>query len=182
MRIDITARRLKLTGSIDSYVRKKIAKVGKFYDTDDVCVHVILSVEKIRHITEIILYIGKLSLVSKGYSYDLYSSIDLTVDKLEKQIKKQKEVSKVHRKDNLKVSRNKKYNIEKMSFCNDIENSKEKISEIRRFDLESETLEEAIDNMDNLAYKVYMFKDGIYDRVNVIYRNEDGTIVLLKPN
>lgn len=120
-----------------------------------------MSVEKIRHITEIILYIGKLSLVSKGYSYDLYSSIDLTVDKLEEQIKKQKEVSKVHRKDNLKVSRNKKYNIEKMSFCNDIENSKEKISEIRRFDLESETLEEAIDNMDNLAYKVYMFKDGI---------------------
>ena len=182
MRIDITARRLKLTGPIDSYVRKKIAKVCKFYDTDDVCVHVILSVEKIRHITEIILYIGKLSLVSKGYSYDLYSSIDLTVDKLEKQIKKQKEVSKVHRKDNLKVSRNKKYNIEKMSFCNDIENSKEKISEIRRFDLESETLEEAIDNMDNLAYKVYMFKGGIYDRENIIYRNEDGTIVLLKPN
>ncbi|MDR2665911.1 MAG: ribosome-associated translation inhibitor RaiA [Endomicrobium sp.] len=162
MRIDITARRLKLTGSIDSYVRKKITKVGKFYDTDDICVHVILSVEKIRHITEIILYIGKLSLVSKGYSYDLYSSIDLTVDKLEKQIKKQKEVSKVHRKNNLKVSRNKKYNIEEVSSCNDIENSREKISEIRRFDLESETLEEAIDNMDNLAYKVYMFKDGIY--------------------
>jgi len=145
MRVDITARHLELTDSIDYYVRKKIEKIGKFYGTNNVWVHVVLSVEKARHMTEIILYLDKLSLVSKGYSYDVYSSLDLTVNKLKKQLKKQKEVSKVHRKDNLKVSRDKKRNIEKISSsCSNMENLRERISEIRRFDLKSETLEGAV--------------------------------------
>ena len=65
MQINITARHLKLTDAIDSYVRKKISKFSKFYDGNDVYSHVVLSVEKNRQITEIIFHIGKISFRAK---------------------------------------------------------------------------------------------------------------------
>jgi putative sigma-54 modulation protein len=181
MRINITARHLKLTNAIDSYVRKKIIKVGKFYNDSDALAHVILSVEKNRQITEVVFHAGKLFFRAKEQSSDLYASIDLTVDKLEKQLKKQKEISKIHRKDNLKVL-NEKHNIEKIFSYDVMEDSKMKISEIKRFDLKPVSIEDAISEMDNLGYRVYMFKEEESDKVSVLYRNDSGSIVLLEPN
>jgi hypothetical protein len=55
-----------------------------------------------------------------------------------------------------------------------MEDSRTKISEIKRFDLQPVTIEEAINEMDNnLGYKVYMFKDGLNDKVSVLYRNDN---------
>ncbi|MCA6079629.1 ribosome hibernation-promoting factor, HPF/YfiA family [Candidatus Endomicrobiellum agilis] len=182
MQINITARHLKLSDSIDFYVRKKIIKVGKFYDSEDVWVHVILSIEKNRHITEVVFHIGKLAFKAKEQSSDLYVSIDMSIAKLEKQLKKQKEISKLHRKGNLKVLKNKKHNTKKVFSYDTVENSRIKISEIKHFDLKPVTAEEAINEMDNFGYRVYMFKDSSNDKINVLYRNESGSIVLLEPN
>ncbi|MDR1243698.1 MAG: ribosome-associated translation inhibitor RaiA [Endomicrobium sp.] len=178
MQINITARHLKLTDAIDSYVRKKILKFDKFYDGDDVYSHVILSVEKNRQITEIIFHIGKISFRAKDQSEDLYASIDLASDKLEKQLKKHKEISKDHRKEP-----SKEYTTLEEVFSYDVmDDSRTKIAEIKRFDLKPVSLEEAIDEMDNLGYRVYMFKDGQKDKICVLYRNDSGSIVLLEPN
>ena len=157
MQINITARHLKLTNAIDSYVRKKISKAGKFYDGDDVWVHVILSVEKNRQITEVNFHVGKLTFRVKEESPDLYASIDLTIDKLEKQLRKQKEISKSHRKGNLQLSKEKKKEAEEVFSYDTMEDSRTKISEIKRFDVKPVTIEEAIEDMDRLGYKVYMF-------------------------
>jgi putative sigma-54 modulation protein len=183
MQINITARHLKLTDSIDSYVRRKITKYEKFFNTIDVFVHVILSVEKNRQITEIILHSGKISFRSKEESTNLYTSIDFASDKLEKQLRKQKDISKiVHRKNKLAILKDKKCNIEEAFSYDTMEDSRTKISEIKRFDLQPVTVEEAINEMDNLGYKVYMFKDGLNDKVSVLYRNDSGSVVLLEPN
>ncbi|MDR0618223.1 MAG: ribosome-associated translation inhibitor RaiA [Endomicrobium sp.] len=179
MQINITARHLKLTDAIDSYVRKKVLKFDKLYDgANNVYSHVILSVEKNRQITEIIFHIGKISFRAKDQSEDLYASIDLASDKLEKQLKKHKEISKDHRKES-----SKEYTTLEEVFSYDVMNdSRTKIAEIKRFDLKPVSLEEAIDEMDNLGYRVYMFKDGQKDKICVLYRNDGGSIVLLEPN
>jgi putative sigma-54 modulation protein len=181
MQINITARHLKLTGAIDSYVRKKISKAGKFFDGGDVWAHVILSVEKNRQITEVNFHIGKLTFRAKEQSPDLYASIDLTVDKLEKQLRKQKEISKIHRKENLEVSKEKKSSISEVFSYDSMEDSRTKISEIKRFDLKPVTIEEAIEEMDMLGYRVYMFLNNKTDKVNALYRNDSGSLVLLEP-
>ncbi|MDR0977880.1 MAG: ribosome-associated translation inhibitor RaiA [Endomicrobium sp.] len=183
MQINITARHLKLTDSINSYIRKKIAKYENFYAENDIFVHIILSVEKNRQITEIIFYSGKISFRSKEESTDLYASIDLAADKLEKQFKKQKDISKkIYRKDKIKVLKTKKLNIEEAFSYDAMEDSRTKISEIKCFDLHPVTVEEAINEMDNLGYRVYMFKNGLNDKISVLYRNDTGSIVLLEPN
>ncbi|MDR3071464.1 MAG: ribosome-associated translation inhibitor RaiA [Endomicrobium sp.] len=181
MRINITARHLKLTDSIDSYVRKKLIKCGRFCSEDDMWSHVILSVEKNRQITEVVLHVGKFLFRAKDQSVDLYASIDLAIDKLEKQLKKQKETSKIHRKNNLKLLKNQYRNEEVFSY-DIMEDSRTKISEIKRFDLKPVSVGEAIIEMDNLGYRVYMFKDISNDKVNVLYRNDSGSVVLLEPN
>ena len=181
MQINITARHLKLTNAIDSYVRKKVSKAGKYFDGDDVWVHVILSVEKNRQITEINFHMGKLTFRAKEQSPDLYASIDITVDKLEKQLRKQKEISKIHRKENLEVSKEKKSIIEEVFSYDSMEDSRNKISEIKRFDLKPVTIEEAIGEMDLLGFRVYMFLNIKTDKVNALYRNDSGSIVLLEP-
>ncbi|MDR2811619.1 MAG: ribosome-associated translation inhibitor RaiA [Endomicrobium sp.] len=150
MQINITARHLKLTDSIDSYVRKKITKYERFFNTIDVFVHVILSIEKNRHLTEIILHSGKISFRSKEESTNLYDSIDFASDKLEKQLRKQK--------DKLTILKDKKRNIEEAFSYDTMEYSRTKISEIKRFDLQPAMVEEAINEMDNLGYKVYCLK------------------------
>ncbi|MDR0956305.1 MAG: ribosome-associated translation inhibitor RaiA [Endomicrobium sp.] len=182
MQINITTRHLKLTDAIYSYIRKKILKYNTLYGSDTVWVHAILSVEKNRQITEIIFNDGKLSLRAKEESTDLYTSIDLSINKLKKQLKKQKEISKFHRKTNLKTLKTKKNAIEEAFSYDAMDDSKIKISEIKRFDLRPVTVEDAINEMDNLGYRVYMFKNESSDKVSVLYRNDSGSIVLLEPN
>ncbi|MDR1474084.1 MAG: ribosome-associated translation inhibitor RaiA [Endomicrobium sp.] len=182
MQINITARHLKLTNSIDSYIRKKITKYENFFDTNNIFVHVIVSVEKNRLITEILLHLGKVSLRSKEESTDLYASIDLASDKLEKQLKKQKDISKAHRKDNQKILKNKKRNIEEAFSYDTMEDSRTKIAEIKRFDLKPVIIEDAINEMDKFGYRVYLFKDATSENTKVLYRNDSGSLVLLEPN
>ncbi|MCL2388839.1 MAG: ribosome-associated translation inhibitor RaiA [Elusimicrobia bacterium] len=180
MQINITARHLKLTAAIDSYVRKKVSKASKFFDGDSVWVHVILSVEKNRQITEIVFHVGKLAFRAKEQSTDLYASIDLSVDKLEKQLRKQKEISKIHRNENLNAGKKKKVSLNEVFSFDKMEDSVTKISEIKRFDLKPVSIGEAIDEMDILGYRVYMFLNSANDKVNVLYRNDAGSLVLLE--
>jgi len=180
MQINITARHLKLTDAIDSYVKQKISKVGKFFDGDSVWAHAILSVEKNRQITEIVFHAYGKAFRAKEESDDLYASVDLAVDKLTKQLKKQKEISKIHRKENLKVIKSKK--IETEVFSLDVmEDSRMKISEIKRFDVKPVSIEDAIAEMDAFHYKVYMFLNSSTDKINVLYRSDNGSLVMLEP-
>lgn len=180
MQINITARHLKLTDAIGAYVKQKVAKVGKFFDGDAVRVHVILSVEKNRQITEVVFYSEGKAFRAKEESEDLYASIDLTVDKLTKQLRKQKEISKIHRTENLKVIKSKKIKAEVFSL-DVMEDSRTKIAEIKRFDVKPVSIEDAIAEMDSFHYKVYMFLNSSTDKINVLYRNDGGSLVMLEP-
>ena len=110
----------------------------------------------------------------------MYASIDLAVDKLNKQLRKQKEISKIHRKANLKVSKSKKVKIDVFSY-DTMEDSRTKISEIKRFDVKPVSIDKAIEEMDSLGYRVYMFLNEDTEKINVLYRNDSGSIVMLEP-
>jgi len=180
MQINITARHLKLTDAIGSYVKQKISKSGKFFTGDEVWAHVILSVEKNREITEITFYTGGKTFRVKEENEDLYASIDLAIDKLNKQLRKQKEISKIHRKANLKVSKSKKIKIDVFSY-DTMQDSRTKISEIKRFDVKPVSIDKAIEEMDSLNYRVYMFLNEDTEKINVLYRNDSGSLVMLEP-
>jgi putative sigma-54 modulation protein len=181
MQINLVARHLELTPALTEYVKKKVEKCERYFD-NVVWVQVILSVEKYRQLAEIILHAGKTTFRSKEESTDLYAAVDLAVDKIDKQLKKYKEIRKVHRKSKTPSrSSRKEDSSAKVVSLSDPKTGKHTISEIKRFDIKPLAMHEAIDEMELLGYTFYMFLNADSSQINVIYKKDNGTFGLLEP-
>ena len=96
MQVSITFKKLDSSDHFKSYVTDKLSRFDKFFNNPAEA-SVILSVEKFRNIAEINLTGDKLTINGKEETGDMHAAIDLTLDKIEKQIKKSKEKNKAHR-------------------------------------------------------------------------------------
>ncbi len=91
MLIEITGRHVAVTDTIKEYARRKVQKAAEdFHDVESV--HVILDVQKIRHIAEVVVQ-GRhhMRLEASEASEDMYASIDLVSDKIAKQLRKNRD-------------------------------------------------------------------------------------------
>jgi len=90
MQIDLTGHHVELTDPLRNYVSEKFERLERHFDhvTD---VHVILSVEKLRHKAEATMHISGGKLFADSTEEDMYAAIDGLTDKLDRQIKKHKE-------------------------------------------------------------------------------------------
>ena len=95
MQVSVTFKKIDSSDSLKSYVQKKLKRLDRMLD-QPAGAHVVLSVEKIRHIAEITLDCDKLRIHAKEESDRMYSSIDALVDNLKLQIKKNKEKLRRH--------------------------------------------------------------------------------------
>jgi putative sigma-54 modulation protein len=95
MQTTVTFKKIDPSDPLKSYVNKKLDKFDKMLDSPAEA-HVVLSVEKIRHIAEITLTCDKLNIHATEASENMYSSIDILMDKVRAQIKKHKEKIKRH--------------------------------------------------------------------------------------
>lgn len=96
MNIVITGRHFDVTNPIKVYAAEKISKLDKFFPKI-LDAHVILSVEKYRHIAEITLNGKHLSVTAKETTADMYASIDKALESIDKQLRKFSERIKDHR-------------------------------------------------------------------------------------
>lgn len=87
MHVSVTFKNLESSDALRSYVQKKLDRFDKLLDNPAEA-NVVFSVEKIRHTAEISLTSDRLSLYAKDESENMYSSIDLAVDKLKIQLTK----------------------------------------------------------------------------------------------
>ncbi len=90
MKITISAKNTELTDAIKSYVEKKIGRLERKID-NIISSEVVLSVEKYRHIASVKMNISGEIIKAEESSKDMYSSIDLVYEVLEKQIEKFKD-------------------------------------------------------------------------------------------
>jgi putative sigma-54 modulation protein len=95
MQISFTFKKIDSSDSLKSYVHEKFDRLDKMLDRH-ADAHVVLSVEKIRHIVEINLNCDGSRIHAKEESESMYSSIDVLADKLKLQIKKNKEKLRRH--------------------------------------------------------------------------------------
>lgn len=96
MQIAVTFRHMDSTEALKNHVEERIGKLDK-YVIKPVQVHIILSVEKIRQQCEIVLTASNLRATAVESSENLYAAIDLAVQKIERQLKKHKEILKDHK-------------------------------------------------------------------------------------
>ena len=99
MKINITGHHLNVTDGLTDHIGKKLKKI-KAHSHDILEIKILLSVDNITHNAEGNIYLPKTDLHAKCSSNDMYKSIDLLVDKLNKQIIKHNDKLKDHHTQN----------------------------------------------------------------------------------
>ncbi|MDA3896763.1 MAG: ribosome-associated translation inhibitor RaiA [Desulfobacteraceae bacterium] len=178
MQIAVTFKNLDPSDHLKSYVQNKLDKLDKLLDNPAEA-HVVLSVEKIRHIAEIKIIGDRLSINCREKTSDMYSSIDMALDKLEKQIKKNKQKIKNHRqgtrsefKENQTISENEP--------TSSPDGSEPEII-VQNIDFKPMDVDEAIMQMNLVPDTFIVFTNSRTNRVNVLYRRKDGDLGLIQP-
>lgn len=96
MQISLSGHHIEITDSIRNYVHEKIQRLDRHFD-QALNIHLILTVEKLRHKAEATLHVSGGNLHADDVQEDMYAAIDGLVDKLDRQGKKHKEKLKNHR-------------------------------------------------------------------------------------
>ena len=171
MQVNITARHIKLTPAIAEYVQKKLEKAKRYFD-HLIWAQVTLSVEKNRHIADIVIHASGRTFMSKEESLDLYAAVDLASDKIDMQLRRYKDKKRVRRPE-----RGGKRSLpEPMPELEQIaESSHHKVSSMRTLRLISLGLHEAILAMEQSDSAHWIFVNDHTQRVTVVYRKPDKT-------
>ncbi|MEX0901041.1 MAG: ribosome-associated translation inhibitor RaiA [Gammaproteobacteria bacterium] len=103
MQIKLTGHHVELTPALRTYVDSKFVRLERHFEhvTD---VHVILTVEKLRHTAEATLHVSGNDLFADSVSEDMYAAIDGLIDKLDRQLIKHKEKLTDHHKTDQKIN------------------------------------------------------------------------------
>jgi putative sigma-54 modulation protein len=140
---------------------------------------VVLSVEKFRHIAEINITGDRLTINGREETNDMYSAIDMVLDKLEKQIKKSKQKIRGHR-----TTAKSKAKPEIMETITE-EAPEQDISEkifYQNIEYKPMDVDEAAMQMNLTDDNFLVFTNARTDRVNVLYRRKNGNLGLIQPN
>jgi putative sigma-54 modulation protein len=175
MQTSVTFKNLDPSDHLKSYVSDKLNRFDKYlYNPGEA--NVVLSVEKFRHIAEINIIADRLNIIGKEETEDMYSAIDMTLDKLEKQIKKNKQKVREYRsgKGKAKDSR-----VDRGQFAED---EPEKRIVVQNIDYKPMDADEAVMQMELVDNNFMVFTNARSGQVNVIYRRKDGHYGLIQPS
>lgn len=90
MQIDLTGQHVDITPPLREYVNSKLERLTR-HSTQVLDIHVILSVEKLRHKAEATMRLNGASVFADATEEDMYAAIDALTDKLDRQVKKHNE-------------------------------------------------------------------------------------------
>ncbi len=90
MQIQLSGQHIEITPALRQYVTDKLERLSRHFDQVG-NVHVVLSVEKLRHKAEATIHLNRGTVFADIEADDMYAAIDGLVDKLDRQVKKQKE-------------------------------------------------------------------------------------------
>ena len=172
MKVTVIAKNMELTDALKEIVRKKISKLEKYFEAN-IEAKATLSVQKNRHIIEVTIPFNGVILRGEEATSDMYKSLDLVEDKLERQIRKQK----------TRLSRKHSGSL-RFGEINSIglkEEDEGKLVKVKKFGVKPMNSEEAILQMDLLGHNFFVYQDADSNKVNVIYKRKDGDYGLLEP-
>jgi len=171
MNISINGRHMDVTEALKGYAEEKVGKLERYLPKGAEAL-VTLGVEKYRHRAEVQIKVNGVVIQAQEETAEMYSSIDMVMDKIGRQVKKYKEKLKE------KKGRGEEWpeSVE--------QSAPEKIPEIiktKRFDMKPMTAEEAVMQMELLDKNFFVFSNVASGALNVIYKRNDGNVGLIEP-
>lgn len=182
MKFHFRGKNVEVTDALRDYAEKKIGRMEKYFEAPQTSdVYITLSVNRNKHTVEVTIPFQGVTLRAEEKSDDMYASIDLVIDKLERQVRKYK--TRINRKLRQEGSPR---SIFKESFeqaapvqTMDEEDAFE-VVRTKQFTLKPMDMEEAILQMNLLGHQFYVFADSATSKVNVVYKREDGRYGLIE--
>lgn len=173
MRITITGRNIEITDGLKSAVEDKLAKLEKYF-TPDTDVFVTLNVEKERQKIEVTIPVKGNIIRSEQVSNDMYVSIDLVEEVIERQLKKYK---------NKLVSKKQSAESFRREFIEKEVDVDDEVQIIRtkRFGMKPMYPEDACVQMELLGHNFFVFRNAETEEVNVVYKRKGNTYGLIEP-
>ncbi len=173
MNFIIVGKNIEVTPGLKSAVEDKIGKLEKYF-TPETEIHVTLSVEKERQKIEVTIPVKGSIIRSEQVSNDMYVSIDLVEEIIERQLKRYK---------NKLIDQKQSSNYFKKEFIEKEYMDEEEIKIIRskKFDIKPMYPEDACIQMELLGHNFYVFCNAETDQVNVVYKRKGNTYGLIEP-
>lgn len=173
MKFIIVGKNIEVTPGLHSAVEEKIGKLERYFNPETE-VHVTLSVEKERQKIEVTIPVKGNIIRSEQVSNDMYVSIDLVEEVIERQLKKYK---------NKIIAQKQSASFFKKDFIEKEYMDDEEIQIIRtkKFDIKPMYPEDACIQMELLGHSFYVFCNAETDQVNVVYKRKGNTYGLIEP-
>lgn len=174
MRFIISGKNIEVTDGLRTAVEDKLSKLDKFF-TDETEIFVTLSVERNRQKIEVTIPMKGQVIRAEQDSSNMYVSVDLVVDIIERQIRRYK----------TKLMNQKLVGTEfKREFFEveeDTPDEEIKIIRSKKFAIKPMDVEEACVQMELIGHTFFVFRNADTFEVNVVYKRKDGTFGLIEP-
>ncbi|UCG37839.1 MAG: ribosome-associated translation inhibitor RaiA [bacterium] len=177
MQIEVSFKQMEKSNSLRDYFTDKLEKVLKPL-SEPINAQAVLQVEKYRHIAKVTVHANGIVIKGKEETNDMYSSIDLVLDKLDRQVKKYRE--KIVKHGDREAVR--EYRASHMVLPEAASSSTApEIIQQKEIILKPMTVEEAIMQMELLNKNFLLFNNSQTNQLNVIYVRDDGHFGLIQP-
>lgn len=175
MKIVITGKNIRITESLKNAVELKLSRLEKYFNQSPE-VKVTLGTQKLLQKIEVTIPLNNTILRAEEMQEDLYSAIDMVVDKLGRQIRKHKTKLQKRDYDTIRFE-----NVEDLEVYS-VENQKPSIVKRKKVGLKPMMEEEAILQMELLGHDFFVFINAETDETNVLYKRKDGQYGIIEPD
>jgi len=173
MRYTIKGKNISVTERLRAQVTEKIGKLAKYFAPDTEAI-ITLSVEKDRQRIEVTIPVKGSIIRAEQESSDMYVSIDLVEEIIERQIKRYKNKLVEQKRNALSFSQ--EFMDENYEGEDEI-----KVTRVKKFPVKPMDVEEACVQMELLGHTFFVFQNSDGGDVNVVYKRKDGTYGLIEP-
>jgi len=184
MQVTVTFRNIDATDALREYANAKLTRTASKYFRRPLEGHVVLAVSKRRHSAEITVMGDRMTLNAREETGDLYSAIDLAIDKIERQAKKRKTKRTVH-KSGASAPRATAAESEKPSQPESPAGETSgppSVVRTERVPAKPMSVEEAVMQLEVSTNEFLVFRNSVNETVNVLYRRKDGNYGLIEPD
>ncbi|MHC1681671.1 MAG: ribosome-associated translation inhibitor RaiA [Clostridiaceae bacterium] len=177
MKATIIGKNIEVTSALKQTIEKKLTRLDKYFGEEHIA-HVKLVVQKNKQTIEVSIPLSGVIIRSEESTEDMYASIDLVLDKLERQIRKQKtKLEKRLHSDSLRFHEITAYE----TAVTDDGEEKGNIVRTKKFAIKPMNQEEAALQMELLGHNFFVFMNDESEEVNVVYKRKDGNYGLIEP-
>ena len=171
MKYQIIGKNIKITEGISAAIEKKLHKMDKYFlINDEVDCRVVCSTHETEQKIEVTIFLPQMPLRAEVTSQDLYAALDIAVDRLEGQMRKNK--TRMDRSNN-RMSLAESIDFEQVQAEKEPE-EKDVVVRAKSYYLQAMDIEEAITRMQALGHDFFLYLDKEDDRISVVYNRRDG--------